>query len=268
VRSRRKRVVLTNDDGLGAEGLAELARVLGTFAEVLVVAPREEKSGIGHAVTLRGVVRAREVRFDGALEAYAVEGTPADCAKLAIRALFAREPPRLVVSGLNRGPNVGVNVFYSGTVAAALEAAINGVPAVAVSKEHGEKLSFREAAEAVAPLLRRVLEKGLPRAHALNVNVPDLPADELGGFRLARVGLSGFDESYRELSPSGRRGRTRRFILEGVMRFRDGGGPTDAEVLRAGWIAVTPMELDLTSRGLRLADPRPRARCRWAELLQ
>lgn len=257
--TRQRLVVLTNDDGLDAGGLLELARVLRKFSKTVVVAPSREHSGAGHAVTLREVVRARKVHLDGVENAWAVDGTPADCAKLAIRGLFRDCRPAMLVSGINRGPNVGVNIFYSGTVAAALESAINGVPAVAISKEHGDRLSFREAAELVAGLLRRVLRLGLPEAHILNVNIPDRPIAEIKGFRLTRAGMSGFDESYKELPPRGR--YTRRFVLEGEMRLRDKDGSSDAEALGEGWVSVTPLGLDLTSKTLKLT------RSPWSGLL-
>jgi len=240
------RVLLTNDDGWRSPGLAALAGVLREFAELLIVAPHEETSAIGHAITLREPLEAERVPFEGAAAAWSVKGTPADCAKLAVRSLFADDPPRLCVSGLNRGPNVGVNVFYSGTVAAALESAVNGVPGVAVSQELGSALSPREAACLVRPLLEEVLGRGLPPWHVINVNVPDAPAAEVRGIRLTRHGVSGFSEWYRELAaPSG--DAVRRFQVEGEMRLRECDGTTDAEALAEGWISVTPMALDLTA---------------------
>ena len=138
------------------------------------------------------------IEFDGPAEAWAVKGTPSDCAKLAIRNLLAGDAPKLCVSGLNRGPNVGVNVFYSGTVGAAFESAVNGVPAVAVSKDFGERLSADDAAALVKPLLEEALKRGLPAWHILNVNIPDRPRGEIRGIKLTRHGVSGFVERYRE----------------------------------------------------------------------
>jgi len=257
-------VLLTNDDGLRAEGLAALAEVLRGFAEVLVAAPRDESSGAGHAITLHGELRAEAVEFEGASEAYVVDGTPADCAKLAIRALWADEPPAMCFSGINNGPNVGVNVLYSGTVAAAFEAAVNGVPGVAVSRERGGAITFPEAAEVVAPLLREVVrrhampasarrdtcDEAIPPWHVLNVNVPNRPAAEIGGVRLARQGVSGFDEWYVEEGAGDASSATRRFRLEGEMRVRDRDGLSDVEALAEGFVSVTPLALDLTSRTL------------------
>jgi 5'-nucleotidase len=242
----RPRILLTNDDGLASPGLAALVEALRGVAELVVVAPREERSAVGHAITLTGTLEAERVAFDGVVEAYAVDGTPADCAKLATRALFTDDPPVLCVSGLNRGPNVGVNVFYSGTVGAALEAVVNGVPGIAVSKDHGDALSTRDAAAVVLPLIREALRRGMPPWHALNVNVPDLRAAEIRGVKVTRQGVSGFDERYRELAREEGSAR-RRFRLEGEMRLRETDGMTDAEALAEGWVSVTPIALDLTA---------------------
>lgn len=254
----RPRILLTNDDGIASPGLRAMINILEGIGRAFVVAPAHEMSGVGHAITLKDVVEAEPARLPGAEAAYAVYGTPADCAKLAIRTLTAGDPPALCVSGLNVGPNVGVNVFYSGTVGAALEAAVNGVQAVAVSKEFGERLSLNAAARVIAPVIRRLLENRLPDWHILNVNVPDLPEAELRGLRLTCHGVSGFDESYMEEGPVGPR---RRFRLTGAMCIRDTDGLTDAEAVSEGFISVTPMSLELTSR--RDDDLR-----RWSGLLE
>jgi len=242
-------VLLTNDDGWGAPGLVALARVIASFADLVVVAPRREQSGVGHGITIHKRIDVERASMDGAREAYVVDGTPADCAKLAIRALLPDRPPAFVVSGLNNGPNVGVNVLYSGTVGAALEATINGVGAVAVSKEFGDELDFDGAADAVAGLLQKIIARGLPPWRVLNINVPGRPLPEIAGVRVTRHGVSGFDESYREVDAELGEGR-RRFALQGVMTLRDDDGRTDAEALRDGYISVTPLGLDLTSRAV------------------
>ena len=233
-----------------------MAAVLADLGDLVIVVPREETSGTGHAITLHKPIEAEEVEHPSASAAFVVNGTPADCAKLATKTLFADDPPALCVSGLNRGPNVGVNLFYSGTVGAALEAVINGVPAVAVSKEFGlrraqssrEKLSFEDAARLAAPILKETLARGLPAWHALNVNVPDRPLAEIRGVKLTRQGVSGFEERYIE-EPPDRDSRLRRFRIEGDMRLRETDGLTDAEALAEGYVSVTPISLDLTARG-------------------
>lgn len=243
---RAPRILLTNDDGWGAAGLIAIAEVLAGFAELHVAAPRHEQSGVGHGITLRAHLDVEAASMRGAAAAYIVHGTPADCAKVGIKSLMADAPPDLVVSGLNDGPNVGVNVLYSGTVGAALEAAINGVSAVAVSKEFGDGLGFAEAASLLEPLLRKIAARGLPRWHILNVNVPSRPRAEIRGVRLTRHGVSGFEEFYTEAGAGAPPG-SRRFSLDGVMKIRDTGGLSDAEALSDGFISVTPLDLNLTA---------------------
>ncbi len=204
--SPQPRVLVTNDDGWDSPGLAAMVEVLSEFAEVYVVAPKENHSGLGAAITLNEPLESEPVAVEGARAAWRVSGTPADCVKLALCALLAPDayrvdtdraerpgdaPPALCVSGLNDGPNVGVNVFYSGTVGAAIESAVNGVPAVSVSKQFGDSLAPREAARLVAPLLEKALARGLPPWHILNVNLPDLPPADVRGMRLTRHGVSG-----------------------------------------------------------------------------
>jgi 5'-nucleotidase len=217
---------------------------------IAIAVPRGQQSAVGHAITLHEPIHAEEVEHPAASAAFLVDGTPADCVKLAVTALLKDEPPVLCVSGINNGPNVGVNVFYSGTVGAALEAVINGVPAVAVSKEFGERLGFPEAARLAAPILEATLARiaagGLPPWHALNVNLPDVPAADVRGIRLTRQGVSGFDEWYEEQADA--RDGFRCFRIEGEMRLCEKDGSTDAEALAEGCISVTPLGLDLTSR--------------------
>ncbi len=223
-----------------------LAGVVGRDRLAIAV-PRGQQSAVGHAITLHEPIHAEEVEHPAAASAFLVDGTPADCVKLAVTTLLGDDPPALCVSGINNGPNVGVNVFYSGTVGAALEAVINGVPAVAVSKDFGERLSFREAARLVAPILEATLARGLPKWHVLNVNLPDLPVSDVRGIRLTRQGVSGFEERYDEQAAEPETSR-RRFKIEGEMRLREEDGSTDAEALAEGYVSVTPLGLDLTAR--------------------
>ena len=242
-------MLLTNDDGWGAPGLDAMALALrDAFGRdrLAIAVPRGQQSAVGHAITLHEPIHAEEVEHPAARAAFLVDGTPADCVKLAVTTLLGDDPPALCVSGINNGPNVGVNVFYSGTVGAALEAVINGVPAVAISKEFGERLSFGDAARLVAPILEATLSRGLPKWHALNVNLPDLPATDIRGIRLTRQGVSGFREWYDEQTDA--RDGLRRFKIEGEMLLREEDGSTDAEALADGCVSVTPLGLDLTAR--------------------
>ncbi|MGD0092531.1 MAG: 5'/3'-nucleotidase SurE [Planctomycetota bacterium] len=242
-----KRILLTNDDGLSSPGLTTLASELlrtGRY-ELRVVAPEKEQSGVGHCMTLHAPLYTEPVTLSDSLErvpAYRVAGTPADCVKLAITNLFPDFVPELVVSGINRGPNVGLNVLYSGTVAGAVEACMYGIPAVALSLDIPANgiWHFALAAELAMPLLDLVLGKGLPEWTVLNVNLPNRPLAGIKGTRVTQHGKSGFKEFYVEEAPEGQR---RRFRLEGAMYFRDTSPDVDAVALREGWISVTPLGL-------------------------
>ena len=240
------RILLTNDDGIEAPGLAILVEALAPLGEMRACAPRDQRSGVGHAVTLHAPVSVEPAALAGCEEAVRVDGTPADAVKLALTTLWPGWAD-LVVSGINPGPNVGVNVFYSGTVAAAAEAAIAGVPGLAISRDLGEEgltgKDFEVAACVARRLAGRVLERPLPAGCFLNVNAP---VEEPAPWRLARHGLSGFRERY---APDG----DGAYEIEGVMHVRDGETDTDAAVLAVGCVAVTPMALDLTA-GARAGD--------------
>ncbi|MCY3017709.1 MAG: 5'/3'-nucleotidase SurE [Planctomycetota bacterium] len=241
-----KRILLTNDDGLSSPGLSTLARELlrtGRY-ELRVVAPEKEQSCAGHCMTLHFPLYTEEVTLPeaGGMPAVQVYGTPADCVKIAITNLFPDFAPDLVISGINRGPNVGLNVLYSGTVAGALEACMNGIPAVALSLDipANGMWHFALAAELSVPLVDAVLTNGLPEWTALNINIPNRPQAEIKGVRVTRHGKSGFKEYYVEEAGEGKR---RRFRLEGTMVYRDTDTNVDGVALREGWISITPLGL-------------------------
>ncbi len=243
----KRRILITNDDGLDAPGLSTLVRALwqtGLY-DLRVVAPEKEQSGVGHALTLHVPLYAEQATVSDELKevpAYKVAGTPADCVKIAITNLFPEFKPELVLSGINTGPNVGLNVLYSGTVAGALEACINEMPAVAVSLDVSNDgvWRFPLAAEVVLPIVEQIFEKGLPDWTALNVNIPNRPQEEFRGTKLTRHGISGFKEYYVEEPKEGAR---RRFRLEGKMILRDSSSEFDAMALSEGWVSVTPLGL-------------------------
>ena len=173
-------LLLTNDDGIHAEGLHALYRQCATHHSVTVMAPDRERSAVGHGITLHQPLRAVPVQLNGRMPGYAVSGTPADCIKLAVLEILER-PPEMVVSGINPGANVGVNINYSGTVCAAKEAAIYGLPAIAVSMPGPDVKHYDEAARFIVKLIEQVSQEGLPKGTFLNVNIPDLPLNAMSG---------------------------------------------------------------------------------------
>jgi 5'-nucleotidase len=239
----RPLILLTNDDGIHAEGLRYLRKAVSRLGRVLIVAPEAEQSAIGHAITLHEPIRVRKIARNGDFYGYGIKGTPADAVKLAVYSLLPR-PPDLVISGINDGANLGINVLYSGTVSAATEAAILGVPAMAVSLAQKKDPPFELAVPHVKALAAKILQNGLPRGIALNVNVPALPATEIRGFKLTRQGLDKFDERYESREdPRGHH----YYWLSGEVLPEQTDEWSDLHALNAGYVSVTPLFYDLTA---------------------
>ena len=231
-------ILVTNDDGIHAAGLAALAEALEPLGEVYVVAPDREQSAVGHALTLH-----RPLRVDRVAERrFSVNGTPSDCVNLGVLGLLP-EPPVLVASGVNHGSNLGDDVTYSGTVSAAMEGTLLGVASMAVSQVDGEAGGF-ESAQRVAELVAaRVLVEGLPAKTLLNINVP---RGELNGVKMTRLGHRVYREKIvQEMDP---RGRPYYWIGAGPPEWREDEA-SDIAAVHAGWATVTPLHLDLTHFG-------------------
>ena len=188
-------ILLTNDDGIYAPGLQALHQCLRSRHEVTVVAPDQERSAVGHGITLHHPLRASKVALNAHFQGYAVNGTPADCIKLGMVALLPTRPD-LVLSGINPGANVGTNIHYSGTVAAAKEAALLGLPAIAVSVQGRAVVNFDDAAAFAESLAERVLQQGLPQGTFLNVNIPNVPFRDISGTVISRQGTGRFDDRF------------------------------------------------------------------------
>ena len=236
-------IVLCNDDGFNAVGIRAIYKKLAKFAEVVIVAPETEQSAMGHAITLTQPIKVRKVVEKGEFIGYAVNGTPADCIKIATATLFNR-PPEMVVSGVNQGGNLGTCAIYSGTVSAATEATIEEIPAIAVSLNTFENSGFEFAAEFGAKLAGMVLEKGLPEGVALNVNVPAVPRSEIKGVAITRQGKSRVVETFdKRVDP---RNNTY-YWMAGEMRFNEADDEADCFQVSNNYISVTPMHFDLTS---------------------
>ena len=239
-------ILVCNDDGIDAPGILALAEAMRTLGDVHVVAPVSEQSAIGHAITVRDPVRARPWPLrtsEHEIPAHAVTGTPADCVKLAINQILPRRPD-LVVSGINRGPNTAVNVIYSGTVSAATEASILGVDAVAFSRCAWADGDYGPAAHFARRIARQVLRDGLPPGILLNVNVPALSLEAIGGVAATRQARSRWEESFSQ--------RTDPFDepyywLSGRFVNLDEGDNTDVEAVENGFVSITPLHYDLTA---------------------
>ncbi|HEU4669739.1 MAG TPA: 5'/3'-nucleotidase SurE [Dyella sp.] len=234
------RVLVSNDDGVDAPGIRVLAERLGAVGKVTVVAPDRDRSGASNSLTLDAPIRV--TRMDNGY--YRVAGTPTDCVHLALSGLLEEEP-HIVVSGINNSANLGDDVIYSGTVSAAMEGRFLGLPAIAVSlvsKDHrGEH--YESAARAVRLLMERLLVDPLPADTILNVNVPDLPWEQIRGFEVARLGKRHRAESC--IAQTDPRGRPIWWIGPAGPAEDDGPG-TDFDAVRRGYVAVTPIHVDLT----------------------
>ncbi len=237
---RPPNILVSNDDGVDAPGIKALAAELRKIGNVTVVAPDRERSAASHSLTVDVPLRASHIATD----VVSVVGTPTDCVLLAIKNLLP-EPPDLMVSGINRGPNVGDDVTYSGTVAAAMEATILGVPAIAISLAHGEsgKYDYAFAARMAREIALMALENGLPRGTLLNVNVPNLPESEIGGVEIVRQGKQVYEDSI--IPKSDPRGR-KYYWIGGYASVCDEQTDTDIAAVKRGNVAVTPVHLDLT----------------------
>lgn len=231
-------ILVTNDDGIHSEGLRALAEALAPVGEVTVVAPDRERSAAGHALTLHRPLRASEV----APRWYRVDGTPTDCVTLAVMGML-KGRPRLVVAGINLGSNLGDDVTYSGTVSAAMEGTLLGIPAFAISQAGGGRFDFAAAAGFARRLAALLLEEGLPPDTLLNVNVPAVPPEGIRGVALTRQGRRAYRESIVEkLDP---RGKTY-YWIGGSEPEWERLGDSDYDAVMAGKISLTPLRLDLT----------------------
>lgn len=233
------KILVSNDDGYMSEGIKTLAEELAKLGEITVVAPDRNRSGASNSLTLENPLRVNQLSDD----IYRVEGTPTDCVHLAITGLLDYEPD-MVVSGINAGANLGDDVLYSGTVAAAMEGRFLGLPAIAISLVGTQGKHYQTAAWVAHQLVSKQQVKALPADTILNVNVPDLPIEELQGFETTRLGHRHKAEPViKEFDPRGRA----MYWIGPAGEEEDAGPGTDFNAIRRGAVSVTPLHIDLTS---------------------
>ncbi len=235
------RILVSNDDGYQAPGLLRLVAALSELADITVVAPDRDRSGASNSLSLKNPLYV--TRHDNGF--YSVEGTPTDCVHVAITGLLEQEPD-MVVSGINNGPNMGDDVIYSGTVAAAMEGRFLGLPSIAISQARFHPEHFDTAARVAVWLVRRLRERPLPPDTILNVNVPDLPWGQLAGFRATRLGHRHKAEPV--IKSSDPRGRPIYWVGPAGPE-QDAGPDTDFHAVRANFVSITPLQVDLTRHG-------------------
>ncbi|HNW61208.1 MAG TPA: 5'/3'-nucleotidase SurE [bacterium] len=238
------RILLSNDDGINAPGLAALAAEMTRHGEIIIYAPISEMSAVGHAITLSDPLRVSEMRKNGAFFGYAVRGTPADCVKVAIWDLGRQNRmPDIVISGINQGSNTGINTIYSGTVSAATEGAISGIPAIAMSLASYSNSDFSVAAEFAGVITHQLLAHPLPPGVFLNVNVPSVPRSEICGVRITRQGTTNWIEEYEIRKDPHNRNY---YWLTGEKREDEPDQELDDQAILERMISITPIHCDMT----------------------
>ena len=236
------KILVTNDDGIDSAGINALANALSEIAEVIVVAPHKEQSAVGHGITMQIPLRVFEYYKNGNQFGYAVDGTPADCVKMGIRNIM-KTPPDLVFSGINHGSNTAINIIYSGTVSAAREAAIMDVPAVAISVTSHAVKDFSYAAKIAKMIAEKLFNKDLPKGTMFNVNVPDVPENEINGILITKQGKSKWDDIYeKRTDPFGRD----YYWLTGNLTEADKDPDIDQVAVKNKYVSITPIHFDLT----------------------
>lgn len=240
-------ILVTNDDGITAPGLRILVKSMQELGEVVVVAPDSPQSGMGHAITLDNTLYSKRVIIDatkGAAKEYSCSGTPADCVKLALQELLDRRPD-ICISGINHGSNASINVIYSGTMSAAIEAGIEGIPAIGFSLcDYSWEANFDPAQEAIKKIVSEALQNGIPKGVVLNVNIPKVAPGELKGIKVCRQARANWKEKFdKRTNPSGKD----YYWLTGEFQLLDKGEDTDEWALSQGYISVVPTQFDLTA---------------------
>lgn len=238
-------ILVTNDDGYNAPGITALTRIAKEFGEVVVVSPMTGQSGMSHAVTLNQPIRLKKVEMNG-VPTWACSGTPADCVKIAFNKILDRVPD-LVLSGINHGSNASVSLFYSGTVAATIEACMNGVVSAAISIDnHSHDVELGGVTKNIRPLVKNLLEEGLPEGTCLNVNFPDLPVQSIKGLKVCRQTLGVWKEEFEHRTdPHGRD----YYWLTGEFNNQEPDETgTDEWAMSQGYGAIVPIKVDVTDR--------------------
>jgi len=235
--TEKKLILISNDDGIRSEGLAKLASALRRVGTVYVVAPDRERSAASHSLTLHRPLRVHKVDA----MSYAVDGTPTDCVTLAVNGILPARPD-IVVSGINLGGNLGEDVSYSGTVSAAMEGTLLGIPSIAMSLAARDKFDFTAAAAFASRMVRHVFKTGLPKDTLINVNVPS--GRNIKGYRITTLGKRFFsDVVVEKVDPRGKK----YYWIGGDMVRWEGGKEADFQAIQDGYVSITPIHLDMTN---------------------
>lgn len=250
-------ILLTNDDGIFAPGLAAIYKELVKIGDVTVVAPADSRSGVSHTVTFKEPLVCNRVDINGQFTGFSVQGSPADCAKLACIELCKDNPIDLIISGINNGANAGINIYYSGTVAAAMEAAFLRVPAVATSLVVDEKMDYEAAAKYCVEIIKKLLP--IESGYVVNINIPQLSKGKPRGVKVVPQSTGGFHERY--VPQRNEQGQTVYKLEAGSHRHED--DSTDSTALADGYITITALSLGMTNK----QKTAKLARKKWKDIL-
>lgn len=242
--SSRPYILICNDDGIIAPGIAALIEVMQEIGDIIVVAPDSPQSGMGHAITINSTLRVNHIQHKGDYEKYSCSGTPVDCIKLAVNNL-ARRKPDLVVSGVNHGSNSSINVIYSGTMSAAVEGCIEGIPSIGFSLcDHSYEADFEPCKPYIRKIAQQVLKHSLPDGVCLNVNFPAVAASKIKGLKICRQARAYWSEEMDErIDPRG----GKYYWLTGVFKNVDNGTDTDEWALANNYVSLVPVQIDITA---------------------
>jgi len=240
---KKFKILVSNDDGIYSEGIIALREAMMEIGEVYVYAPHKQQSAVGHAITTHLPLRVNPYYMNGEFFGYAVTGTPADCVKLAVTT-HIKEKPDLIVSGINHGSNAAINVIYSGTVSAATEGTILGVPSIAFSLATYVDFDFTYSKKVAQIIAKAVLKNGLPPGVLLNVNIPPVTEDKIKGIKVTKQGKSRWNDCFeKRVDPQQRE----YYWLTGTMEsFEDDEG-SDIRAIQENYVSVTPIQFDLTA---------------------
>lgn len=242
--NKKPLILVTNDDGITAPGIRKLVEFMNEIGEVAVVAPDSPQSGKGHAITINSTLMVEEIKMEGPQRDFSCSGTPVDCVKLALDKVLTRKPD-LVVSGINHGSNSSINVIYSGTMSAAVEAGVEGLPAIGFSLlDYSFEANFDEAKDYIQSIVRKTLENPMPEGVVLNVNIPKLKKEEIKGIKICRQAKAKWEENFDErTNPQGKK----YYWLTGYFNNMDNGADADETALMDGYISIVPVKFDLTA---------------------
>lgn len=240
----RPLILVTNDDGIFSTGIRTLVEEMIPFGRVLVVAPDKPQSAMGHAITIHNFLRLQKVDLLEGVQAYSCTGTPVDCVKLAIYKLLKGGKPDLLVSGINHGANISINVLYSGTMSAAVEGAMEGIPSVGFSlMDHSLEADFTHVRPVVRSVVRNALAHGTGEGMCLNVNVPRASKGPLRGIRVCRQAKANWEDEFETREdPTGKE----YYWMKGEFRSEDHGQDTDVWAVNNGYVSLVPTQYDMT----------------------